>query len=184
VKIRIVCIGNEILSGETLNTNLAFSGRKLVENGLRVEREICVPDNGDAIRAAVDQALEPPACVITIGGLGPTGDDITRQTVAALLGRPLSLNEEVAAGIRRFLRQRGVSIPAEAIRAQALVGFRLLELDKGVRVDFVPALPRLAERAHARGLPYCFPQAALQLPGQGPLSNVEPHLHITPKYPI
>jgi nicotinamide-nucleotide amidase len=121
VNIRIVCIGNEILSGETLNTNLAFSGEKLAEIGCRVCREVCVPDESSAIRQAVREALEPPACVITIGGLGPTGDDITRQTVAALLEKPLLPDPRVAAGIRRFLQARGRTIPESAISAQAMV---------------------------------------------------------------
>jgi nicotinamide-nucleotide amidase len=121
VNIRIVCIGNEILSGETLNTNLAFTGELLAQQGLNIQMEVCVPDEKNAVKDAVRKAMNPPACAITVGGLGPTEDDITRQAVAEVLERPLHLDTDTAERIKRFVHKQGFSVPDEAIIQQATV---------------------------------------------------------------
>ena len=85
MNIRIICIGDELLSGDTVNTNLAFIGEELANRGLNVSAETCVPDDLDAIQGAIRQA-DGADVLIFIGGLGPTTDDLTRAAVAGYLG--------------------------------------------------------------------------------------------------
>lgn len=119
--IRVISIGTEILSGRTLNTNLAFMGQTLQQHGYEVESEVCVPDTPAAIETAVRHALRGADVVITSGGLGPTSDDLTRDIVAQILEKALRLDATVLAEIREFLARRHVSVPPDALRRQAMV---------------------------------------------------------------
>lgn len=119
--VSVISIGNELLNGDTLNSNLALLGVRLADLGVPLHHEACVPDEPAAIAGALRDALSVSDIVITIGGLGPTSDDLTRAAVAAVLGRPLHEDAAVAAGIRAYLGQRAVSLPAEAVRLQSLV---------------------------------------------------------------
>jgi nicotinamide-nucleotide amidase len=121
VIVSVISVGNELLNGDTLNTNLAYLGERLANAGVPLHRELCVPDDCEAIREALLRALADSAAVITIGGLGPTCDDLTRTVVAQTLGLALREDEVVATDIRAFLARRAVTIPAEAIRLQSLV---------------------------------------------------------------
>jgi len=120
MRIHIICIGNELLTGYTLNTNLAFVGQRLFEAGYAVSREVCVPDERDAIASTVRQESAVADLVITIGGLGPTSDDVTRPTVAETLGMPLELRKDVLDHIQAYLNRRHVKVPSEALRVQAM----------------------------------------------------------------
>ncbi len=121
MNIHALCIGAELLTGHTLNTNLLFLGRALEEAGYRIQREACVPDERTAIAAALRQELEQADVVITIGGLGPTSDDITRPTVAEVLGMPLRFEPGVLARIQEYLQRRNIQVPPAALRVQAMV---------------------------------------------------------------
>jgi nicotinamide-nucleotide amidase len=121
VVVSVISIGNELLNGDTLNTNLVYLGQRLADAGIPLQREFCVPDEPAAIRAALHDARAHSEVVITIGGLGPTSDDLTRAVVAADLGLELREDPRVAAAIRAYLARRGVTVPTEAVRLQALV---------------------------------------------------------------
>jgi nicotinamide-nucleotide amidase len=121
VTVSVISIGNELLNGDTPNTNLLHLGARLADAGVFLQREFCVPDVEPEIRRALRHALSDSDVVVTIGGLGPTCDDLTRPVVAAELGLPLREDPRVAATIREFLGRRGVSLPAEAVRLQSLV---------------------------------------------------------------
>ncbi len=121
MNVTAVSIGSELLNGDTLNTNLLHLGARLADAGVPLRRELCVPDEEEAIRKALRDALADSDVVVTIGGLGPTCDDLTRPVVAAELGLPLREDPRVAAGIRDFLARRGVSLPEEALRIQSQV---------------------------------------------------------------
>ena len=92
----ILNIGDEVLSGRTINTNSAFLGYELEKIGITVEKCVVVGDEikkiGDALREFLNSAIE---ILITTGGLGPTGDDITKQAIALAVNRELVLNEKV-----------------------------------------------------------------------------------------
>ena len=89
MKIALLCIGDELLKGATVNTNLAFIGTKLLEQGLTLDHALEIPDQGSAITEAVKNALTGCDIVLTTGGLGPTADDMTKEYIARLFGMPL-----------------------------------------------------------------------------------------------
>jgi nicotinamide-nucleotide amidase len=93
--IEIVAVGDELLSGATIDSNGARIGRELEPLGLRVVRKTTVGDEAAAIIAAVGSALERTGAVITTGGLGPTPDDVTKEAVAEALGRELEFREDL-----------------------------------------------------------------------------------------
>ncbi len=119
--ISIVCIGTELLIGHTLNTNLAFVGAALEAEGYVVAREICIPDQPAVMRDTLRRELEQADLVITVGGLGPTRDDLTRSVAAELLGLELRFDPQVHRQIVDFLSRRGVALRDEPIRRQAMV---------------------------------------------------------------
>ena len=109
----IVTVGDELLSGETVDSNAAWLGRELASLGIPVTRRHTVGDEAQEIRHALEDALEVADLVLLTGGLGPTPDDITRDVVAAALDRPLEMDEGVLEHIREIFRQRGMDeVPA------------------------------------------------------------------------
>ena len=131
--IHAICIGTELLLGHTVNTNLAFLGNELQAAGYAVEREICIPDTPATVAAELSRELADAEVIVTVGGLGPTSDDITRQTVADELGLPLVFQPDVYHRIAEYLARRNVNVPDEALRAQAMVpeGARILPNKNG-----------------------------------------------------
>ena len=121
MNIHLICTGTELLIGHTLNTNQQFIGDCLDRAGYRLAAERCVPDTGEAIAAAVREELARADLVITVGGLGPTTDDLTRDAVARELGARLKYDPEIHAVITAYLAGRNVPVPAESLRVQAMV---------------------------------------------------------------
>jgi nicotinamide-nucleotide amidase len=169
MNIEIVTIGDELLLGETIDTNAAWLARQLGAIGVPVVRRATVGDDASAIRAAVQEALDRTGAVITTGGLGPTSDDRTRPAIAALFGRTLKHDDAIWQGLRAIWRERGrLGEPPEANRQQAFVpdgatvltnrhgtapGL-LLEDDRGRWVAMLPGVPReMRGLAHEELLP-------------------------------
>ena len=73
----ILCIGTELLMGNTVNTNAAYLGRELAHLGVNVYRQEVVGDNPQRLRESLEQAFSRCDIVITTGGLGPTYDDLS-----------------------------------------------------------------------------------------------------------
>jgi molybdenum cofactor synthesis domain-containing protein len=90
----VLIIGNEILSGRTQDENLAFLARGLNDVGIRVREARVIPDDAGAIAAAVNEARRAFDHVFTTGGIGPTHDDITAQSVALAFNLPLVVHPE------------------------------------------------------------------------------------------
>jgi nicotinamide-nucleotide amidase len=109
--VEVLCIGNELLLGETLDTNAPWIARVLAAEGIRVSRKTTVGDDVEQIRAALDAALRRTGTVICTGGLGPTRDDLTRHAVAELYGRPLQVDETWVAVLRERYERRGMRMP-------------------------------------------------------------------------
>ena len=87
MKIAILSIGNELLSGDTINTNAGWMGRNLTDIGCDICQQITVPDKKDSISNALTELVNlSPGYIICTGGLGPTDDDITRQTLFDFVG--------------------------------------------------------------------------------------------------
>jgi len=101
VSAAVLVIGNEILSGRTQDTNLAYLATKLNEYGIQIREARVVPDVEDAIVDAVNVLRHRYDYLFTTGGIGPTHDDITADCIARAFGVPLVINEEIAELLRR-----------------------------------------------------------------------------------
>jgi len=91
----ILMIGTELLLGQIEDTNATHIARVLADNGVNLYQKTTVGDNPDRIRGALNDALSRSDVVLCSGGLGPTEDDITRECVAEVFGRPLEYQEEI-----------------------------------------------------------------------------------------
>lgn len=80
-------VGDELLAGDTVNSNAAWLGESLAERGVSVDRVVVVPDHVDAIREEVSRLSETYDAVLVTGGVGPTHDDVTMEGVAAAFDR-------------------------------------------------------------------------------------------------
>ena len=103
----ILCIGTELLMGQTVNTNAQFIARRLSALGVSQYHQSVVGDNEERLEAALRQALSRADVVITSGGLGPTLDDITKRVTAKVAGKELALRPEAEEMVRERFRQLG-----------------------------------------------------------------------------
>ena len=154
--VEVVTIGDELLLGFTIDTNAAHLARALASIGVHIVRRTTVGDDAAAIARAVDDALERSQGVITTGGLGPTSDDLTKASIAALFGRDMVLDEAHLAWMEERWRKRfNRPLPATN-RAQAMLPEGALKLEnhhgsapgiwledeRGRWVAMLPGVPR------------------------------------------
>ena len=99
MRIGILCTGDELLKGAVLDTNSAYMGKRLLEGGLIPEKVLRVADEPGKVISAVRSLLEELDLIILSGGLGPTADDLTKESVAELFGKTLVENEEAVKAI-------------------------------------------------------------------------------------
>ncbi|MFW5922336.1 MAG: competence/damage-inducible protein A [Halodesulfurarchaeum sp.] len=97
----LLTVGDELLSGETENTNASWLARRLTERGATVQRIVVVPDDEAAIVRALEALRETGDTVIVTGGLGPTHDDVTMEAVAAAFDCEMRESPEAAEWIER-----------------------------------------------------------------------------------
>ena len=117
----LIFSGDELLRGDTLNTNQAYLGERLLDHGFLVTHALCVTDDLDTMATAISASLaRRPAVLVLSGGLGPTRDDLTREAVSAALDAPLELREDLLEEITSRFASRGTPMP-DANRKQALV---------------------------------------------------------------
>jgi nicotinamide-nucleotide amidase len=154
MKAEIIAVGSEMLTPDRIDTNSLFLTGELNKLGIEVVRKTIVGDNRELLAEAFRDALNRVALVIATGGLGPTEDDLTRETVSELLGRKLILNDAILRYIEGRFRQLGREMPAVNVR-QAMVpeGAEVLENprgsapglwleDKGRIIALLPGPPR------------------------------------------
>ena len=134
----IVSIGTELLLGEIVDTNAAHIARQLAAIGVDHLYSTTVGDNQDRIVGVLRTALERSDVVITTGGLGPTVDDMTREAVARVMGRPLVSPPGLLEQVEAFFRRRG-AVMTENNRRQAYVpeGAIVVENPVGTAPAFV-----------------------------------------------
>lgn len=120
MKAHIITIGDEILIGQTLNTNAAFIGEKLTNLQIRISASSVVPDDEEIILEEFKRAFDANDLVLVTGGLGPTHDDVTRKCVVQFFDADLIENEEVLNDIKKFFEARG-RVLTDTNRSQALV---------------------------------------------------------------
>lgn len=116
----IICVGTELLLGGIVNTNAQYLSRELAALGINLFHQTVVGDNPDRLKDTVAEALGRSDLVILTGGLGPTGDDLTKEAVAELLGLPLVEDEESLRRIEDYFRRAGRSMTSNN-RKQALI---------------------------------------------------------------
>lgn len=119
----ILCIGTELLLGDIVNTNAAYLSQKLASLGIGVYRQTVVGDNPERLKSALAEALSRADLVVTSGGLGPTYDDLTKETVAEYFGKEMHMDESVLSEIERYftLRHGNLCRMTANNRKQALV---------------------------------------------------------------
>jgi nicotinamide-nucleotide amidase len=132
MKAEIIAVGSELLTPDRLDTNSLFLTGELNAIGIEVLRKTVVGDNRELLSEAFRDALNRVPLVIASGGLGPTEDDLTRETVSELLGRKLRRNDEIVRYIEGRFRALGREMPAVNVR-QAMVpeGADILENPRG-----------------------------------------------------
>jgi nicotinamide-nucleotide amidase len=102
----IITIGDELLIGQTIDTNSAWMAEQLNALGIDVRRRIAVGDTQEAIRIVLDEELQRNDILLLTGGLGPTADDITKPLLAEYFGGQLVTNEEVLAHVEEIFSRR------------------------------------------------------------------------------
>ena len=153
MRAEIIGIGTEILLGQIANTNAQEISERLAETGVDVLHHQVVGDNVERIAEAFTQAMERADVVIATGGLGPTGDDITRQGLAAATGATLEYHHEIEGFLREKFARLGREMPeSNLVQAEVPTGARYILPDRGtapglvverdgVRVYAVPGVP-------------------------------------------
>ncbi len=106
ISIEIICIGDELLIGQTVNTNASWMGDFLAQKGYKVSKTTVVSDQEGAIWNAIKLAEENQDVVLITGGLGPTKDDITKQVLCRYFGTRLIENKEVLKHVKAFFEKR------------------------------------------------------------------------------
>jgi len=131
-KASIVSIGNEILNGQTVDTNAAYLSGKLLSVGIPVVSSYTVADVMNSIVRALKLASDEVDVVLVTGGLGPTDDDLTRQAFAEFLGAELQLESELLERIQNFFTRRNLQMPAKnKIQAYIPAGAKALANNLG-----------------------------------------------------
>ena len=128
----ILCVGTELLLGDIVNTNAAFMSQRLAEMGIPVYRQAVVGDNPERLCDALDAAFRHADAVFMSGGLGPTCDDLTKETVAKYFGLPMHLDNHTLDKIRRYFADTGREMPENNVK-QAMIpeGAVIFENDWG-----------------------------------------------------
>ena len=119
-RVEIIAVGSELLTPHFQDTNSLYLSARLNDLGWTVAFKTIVGDNAEDLRLRLREALRRTELVIVMGGLGPTGDDITREAVAGALGRDLVLQRDVLEGIEDRFRRRQLPMP-KPNRKQAFV---------------------------------------------------------------
>ncbi len=154
MRAEIIGVGTEILLGQIANTNAQWMSQRLAEIGVDVLHHQTVGDNVTRIAEAIRLAAARADVVLVTGGLGPTGDDVTRQGLAAALDLRLERRPEIEEYLRGKFRRMQREMPeSNLVQADVPEGARyilpergtapglVLELDRGTRLCAVPGVP-------------------------------------------
>ncbi len=120
IHVEIISIGDELLIGQTINTNASWMGTQLADHGIKVSHVATISDSWDAISAALHDAQGRSQVVLITGGLGPTKDDITKQVLCSYFQTTLVLDEQVLRHVESFFIKRNRPM-LEVNKLQAMV---------------------------------------------------------------
>ncbi|MBV7503697.1 competence/damage-inducible protein A [Bacillus sp. sid0103] len=134
----IIAVGSELLLGQIVNTNARFLSQQLAGLGINVYFHTVVGDNPDRLKTAIEIAERRADLIIFTGGLGPTKDDLTKETIARHLGKELVTDENALASIELYFNRTN-RVMTENNRKQALVlsGAHILPNDHGMAPGMV-----------------------------------------------
>jgi nicotinamide-nucleotide amidase len=129
----IIAVGSELLLGQIENTNARFLSKHLADLGVNVFYHTVVGDNSERLKTAIEIAESRSNVIIFTGGLGPTKDDLTKETIAFHLNKKLVTDEHALAQIEEYFKRVGRSM-SENNRKQALIidGAEVLQNDHGM----------------------------------------------------
>ena len=140
-----LCVGTEILIGDIVNTNAAFISSRLAALGINQFYQGVVGDNPERLKKAVADALRRCDLLVMSGGLGPTYDDLTKETVASVMGKPLVIHDRSLERLKRFFSQRSLVMSENNIKqAYAPDGAVVFDNDNGT----APGLAVLDEESN------------------------------------
>ncbi|WP_019231924.1 molybdopterin-binding protein, partial [Streptococcus massiliensis] len=136
MKAEIIAVGTEILTGQIVNTNAQFLSEKLASLGIDVYFQTAVGDNEERLLSILEIARRRSDLVILTGGLGPTEDDLTKQTLSKFLGRDLLFDQKAMEKLDDFFASRPdrVRTPNNERQAQMLEGAIALQNRTGLAV--------------------------------------------------
>jgi len=158
MKIEILCTGDEILTGKTVNTNFSYMAQRLTENALDISWGTVVGDDRDSLQRAFLQAAQRADAVIVNGGLGPTVDDLSQEVAAETAGVPLECHKDWLKKLNEYYTSRGRKMPQNNTKQAMLptgaefidnpigtaCGFAI-DINKA-RFFFTPGVPREMHR--------------------------------------
>jgi len=178
--VELINTGSELLLGRTLNTHQQWLGRQLADRGYVVSRQVTVADEGRAIQQAVRESLGRADLILVTGGLGPTSDDLTRELIAEVLGKPLREDPAIVAELRRYFAARNRPMPARnLVQAQVPEGARVLanrngtapglamKVAAGERAQWLILLPGPPRELQPMFLEQVVPLLERELPAEG-----------------
>ena len=117
----IVSIGTELLMGELVDTNSAFLASELAKLGIEVRWVTKVGDDPARLFEVIDRAFTRSDFTLTSGGLGPTSDDLTRETIARVFGEEMSVQDDLLAHLKSLFANRGFPMPETNIKQATLI---------------------------------------------------------------
>jgi len=130
--VELINTGSELMLGRTLNTHQQWICRRLADIGFVVTRQVAIADGAQDIQQAVRESLSRADVIIVTGGLGPTSDDVTRELIAELLGKPLHEDATIVAELKKFFEERKRPMPARnLVQAQVPEGAIVLPNPNG-----------------------------------------------------
>lgn len=150
MKAEIICVGTELLLGDILNTNAQFLAKELAALGITVHHQWVVGDNEGRLAQLIDQAMERSDLLVFSGGLGPTADDLTKETVARCFDDTLHLEPSILENIRAYFAATGRHMPPNNEK-QAMVP------TKGGWFETTTAPPRRSGSGRAQSGRCCCP---------------------------
>lgn len=151
MQVALVSVGDELLSGDTVNTNAAWLGERLTERGVSVERVFVVPDLVADIARVVNEARAEYDAVIVTGGLGPTHDDLTMEGIGAAVGVPVEEHTEAIEWIEEHSDYSHADLTTGTTHLPK--GSRMLPNEVGVapgaEIEDIYVLPGVPAEMHA-----------------------------------
>lgn len=154
MKAHLLTIGDELLIGQTTNTNAAWLGERLSRLGLHVDRTVTVGDDPEQMEMELDRAVQEAQLIIITGGLGPTHDDVTREVLAEYFDAGLETDDRIMDQLRHYYERRGRQMPRAGRKlAQIPTGFETLENPVGAAVGLWYEPSVLGEERMVAALP-------------------------------